>query len=265
MEEINTSITNNQLNYSIQMNRNEHKLHKVENAKIMNSDFTCSTGVDDKCRLNDKIDFTARLPYNYLKSLEADDQVTAADTTNFPKNNHHAANAQIAMSSMPNHKLSVSAFVAQKTRFTTLRERHSYKMEQELFKLNFQSVKAAHSYISFQNNLLRNLPIDGSIHHIRLNDVIKSECGVQGNLIQLQNAGKSRFNGADLSLHFALLYNLDLTASYSFIIQKKNSNPSCGIVANEFHLFNLQGSASRKQFALFAGIKNLFDANYAYA
>lgn len=300
----NTSIANNQLNYSIQLNRNEHKSHNIGSPDITNSDLTFSTGVDDKYNINKNIDLTAGLSYNYLKSLEAEDQITKTDTTYFPKNNHHAINAQIAMNWMPIRKLTISAFIAHKTRFATLKERYSYKMGQGLPNPNLQPEKATHFDVSFQYNLLSNLSLNGSVYYIRLNDVIQSVDGVQGNLTQIQNAGRARFSGTDVSLHYALLKNLDLTSSYSFIIQKNISNPdlrftdvpkhkvwsnlaykptkwlnlsltheyyskrysrSYGIVANEFHLFNVQGSASWKQFTLYAGVKNLFDANYAYA
>ena len=36
-------------------------------------------------------------------------------------------------------------------------------------------------------------------------------------------------------------------------------------MAGEFHLFNLQGAFSWKQLTLYMGLKNIFDANYAYA
>ena len=36
-------------------------------------------------------------------------------------------------------------------------------------------------------------------------------------------------------------------------------------MAGEFHLFNLHGALSWKQLTLYAGLKNLFDTNYAYA
>jgi len=63
------------------------------------------------------------------------------------------------------------------------------------------------------------------MYYIRMHDVIQSVNGIEGNLTQIQNAGDARFSGFDVSLHYLILKNLDLTTSYSFIIQKNKTNP----------------------------------------
>lgn len=300
----NTSVTNNQLNFSVQINRNEHKSHNEGSPQLTNSDFVWSAGLDDRYLINEKWSLTGGLSYARQKSLKAEDQVTDEGITEFPQNSHQAVNAQLSANWIATQQFSMSAYVAQKTRFATLKERYSYKMGQGLPNPDLQPEKATHIDISLQYGVSKNLSFNSSMYYIRLHDVIQSVDGIEGNLTQIQNAGEARFSGFDVSLHYLILKNLDLTTSYSFIIQKNKTNPelrftdvpkhktwsnlsyqpinwakvsltheyysrrysrSYGITADEFHLFNLQGSLSWKQFTLYAGIKNLFDTNYAYA
>ena len=300
----NTSVTNNQLNFSVQINRNEHKSHNEGNPQLTNSDFVWSAGLDDRCLINEKWSLTGGLSYARQKSLKEEDQVTDEGITEFPQNSHQAVNAQLSANWIATQQFSMSAYVARKTRFATLKERYSYKMGQGLPNPDLQPEKATHIDISLQYGVSKNLSFNSSMYYIRLHDVIQSVDGIEGNLTQIQNAGEARFSGFDVSLHYLILKNLDLTTSYSFIIQKNKTNPelrftdvpkhkawsnlsyqptnwakvsltheyysrrysrSYGITADEFHLFNLQGSLSWKQFTLYTGIKNLFDTNYAYA
>lgn len=300
----NTSIANNRLDFSIQMNWSEHKSHNEGSPESTNSDFVWSAGLDDRYAITEKWVLTGGLSFSKLKSLKAEDQVTDEETTEFPKNDHRAVNAQLLANWTPANNFSMSAYVAQKTRFATLKERYSYKMGQGLPNPDLQPEKATHFDVSFQYGVLRNLSLNGSVYYIRLHDVIQLVDDVQGNLTQIQNAGKARFSGVDVTLRYGILKNLDLISSYSFIIQKNLSNPdllftdvpkhkvwsnlsyqpanwanvsitheyysrrysrSYGIVADEFHLFDLHGSLTWKQFTLYMGLKNIFDANYAYA
>ena len=300
----NTSIADNQLNFSIQMNRNEHKSHNEGSPQLTNSDFVWSIGLDDRYTINKKWSLTGGLSYNRQKSLKAEDQVTNEGTTTFPENSHQAVNTQLSANRTATDNFSMSAYVARKTRFATLKERYSYKMGQGLPNPDLQPEKATHFDVSFQYEILKNLAFNGSVYSIRLHDVIQLVNDVEGNLTQIQNAGKARFRGCDASLHYTILKNLELTSSYSFIIQKNISDPdlrftdvpkhkvwsnlsyrpaswakasitheyysrrysrSYGITADEFHLFNLQGSLSWKHLTLYMGLKNLFDTNYAYA
>lgn len=300
----NTSIADNQLNFSIQMNRNEHKSHNEGSPQLTNSDFVWSIGLDDRYIINKKWSLIGGLSYNRQKSLKAEDQVTNEGTTAFPENSHQAVNTQLSANWTAADNFSMSAYVARKTRFATLKERYSYKMGQGLPNPDLQPEKATHFDVSFQYEILKNLVFNGSVYSIRLHDVIQLVNDVEGNLTQIQNAGKARFRGCDASLHYTILKNLDLTSSYSFIIQKNISDPdlrftdvpkhkvwsnlsyqpaswakasitheyysrrysrSYGITADEFHLFNLQGSLSWKHLTLYMGLKNLFDTNYAYA
>lgn len=300
----NTSLTNNQLNFSVQINRNEHKSHNEGSPQLTNSDFVWSAGLDDRYLINEKWSLTGGLSYARQKSLKEEDQVTDERITEFPQNSHQAVNAQLSANWIANEQFSMSAYVAQKTRFATLKERYSYKMGEGLPNPGLQPEKATHIDISLQYGVSENLSFNSSMYYIQLHDVIQSVNGIEGNLTQIQNAGEARFNGFDVSLHYLILRNLDLTTSYSFIIQKNKTNPelrftdvpkhkvwsnlsyhptnwakvsltheyysrrysrSYGIMADEFHLFNLQGSFAWKQFTLYTGIKNLFDTNYAYA
>ncbi len=300
----NTSIADNRLNFSIQLNRNEHKSHNEGSPQLTNSDFVWSIGLDDRYTINKKWSLTGGLSYNRQKSLKAEDQVTNEGTTTFPENSHQAVNTQLSANRTATDNFSMSAYVARKTRFATLKERYSYKMGQGLPNPDLQPEKATHFDVSFQYEILKNLAFNGSVYSIRLHDVIQLVNDVEGNLTQIQNAGKARFRGCDASLHYTILKNLELTSSYSFIIQKNISDPdlrftdvpkhkvwsnlsyrpaswakasitheyysrrysrSYGITADEFHLFNLQGSLSWKHLTLYMGLKNLFDTNYAYA
>ncbi len=146
----NTSIADNRLNFSIQLNRNEHKSHNEGSPQLTNSDFVWSIGLDDRYTINEKWALTGGLSYNRQKSLKAEDQVTDEGTTTFPENSHQAVNAQLSANWTAAENFSMSAYVARKTRFATLKERYSYKMGQGLPNPELQTEKATHFDVSFQ-------------------------------------------------------------------------------------------------------------------
>ena len=102
-------------------------------------------------------------------------------------------------------------------------------MGQGLPNPDLQTEKATHFDVSFQYGMLRNLSLNGSVYYIRLHDVIQLVNDVEGNLTQIQNAGKARFRGVRCKLHYTILKNLDLISSYSFIIQKIYRTPIYGL------------------------------------
>jgi len=221
----NTSITNNQLNFLHQINRNEHKSNNEGSPQLTNSDFLWSAGLDDRYLINEKWSLTGGLSYARQKNLKEEDQVTDESIAEFNKNSHQAVNAQLSASWMANEQFSMLAYVAQKTRFATRNERYSYKMGEGLPNPDLQPEKATHIDVSLQYGVSENLSFNSSMYYIRLHDVIQSVNGIEGNLAQIQNAGDARFSGFDVSLHYLILRNLDFTTSYSSIIQKNKTNP----------------------------------------
>jgi len=69
----NTSITNNQLNFLHQINRNEHKSNNEGSPQLTNSDFLWSAGLDDWYLINEKWSLTGGLSYARQKNLKEED------------------------------------------------------------------------------------------------------------------------------------------------------------------------------------------------
>lgn len=69
----NTSITNNQLNFLHQINRNEHKSNNEGSPQLTNSDFLWSAGLDDRYLINEKWSLTGGLSYARQKNLKEED------------------------------------------------------------------------------------------------------------------------------------------------------------------------------------------------
>jgi iron complex outermembrane receptor protein len=297
-------IKNNKMSLSAHFKNDNHSEHNVGEQVRNTSDNTFSLGFDDIYTLNKKNMVIAGLSYNIRNSVLAEDYFASNDSIGqFAPYTGNALNGQIALKHFFSKQFNLQVSFAHKTRFSTMKERYSYKMGRGIPNPELKAEQASHYDIQAQYQLRKWLKIQASAYYIHLNDVIQSVDEVQPGMSQMQNTGTAEFQGFDLSSSILAHKNLQIQLSYSFIDRKNISLPqlyftdipehklfgqlewkifkdlqfnltstyysdrystSYGTVADAFMVVSTSLSYLWKNLQFNGGINNLLDKNYAY-
>lgn len=128
----NTSVTNNQLNFSVQINRNEHKSH-TKGVRSWPTAILCGVrDLDDRYLINEKMVIDRRIVLCSTKKSESRRSSYRWRDYRISPKFASGSERELSANWIATQQFSMSAYVARKTRFATLKERYSYKMGQGL-------------------------------------------------------------------------------------------------------------------------------------
>ena len=300
-----SQIKNNKLSLSAHFKSDNHSEHNLGEQTRNTSDNTLSIGLDDEYLLGNQWRLVAGLSYNTRKSVLAEDYFSFNDSIgHFDPYTGSAFNGQFSAKYYVNRKLNLRAGIAHKTRFSTMKERYSYKNGRGLPNPELKAEQATHYDMEINYKPWRKLHFTASAYYIYIQDVIQNIDEVQPGVSQMQNSGNAEFIGFDVNANYFIRKNLRFQATYSFIERSNLSQPqlyftdipqdkiqanvqwkpfknflfkadfshysdrystSYGIKAKAFQLINSSVSYFWKGFTFSGGINNLLDANYAYA
>lgn len=270
------------------------------------ADNTFSVGIEDEIFPADRLRIISGLSYNLRKSGLAENYDSETGTlTEFDRNQNTAINAQVAAYYRFSGKFSLSFTAAHKTRFATMKDRYSYRMGRSLPNLDLKAETALNLEIASKIKAGNRIVLEPALFYSRLNNTIQMVDNVEPGILQLQNTGKAKFNGAELSFRYFMLKNLCVTANYAYIERENITNhdikftdvprhslfayldcslfghfdfvfssgyssnrfsTSYGVVSPEFWVCNTQASYRfTKYLTAKAGIDNLLDNNYTIA
>ena len=294
----------NSLRISIHYKNDVHKEHNLGEPVRNFSDFTWSAGLDENFQLSPKIQLKAGASYNYRKGLQADDFDSKNSTIfSFPLEANSAVNAQIGADYFVAKNNTLSFYVANRTRFATLKDRYSYRLGRSLPNPGLNAENAIHTELSYKSMLNKQLSFESAFYYIQLNNTIQLVDNVEPGISQMQNTGKASFKGFDFSGNYSFAKWGTFLLNYSFIDRKNLDNPdlfftdvpkhkifsdvklipaknletnfsaeynsmrystSYGTTANSFVVFHLFAHYKIKNLTFYSGIKNIFDKNYAF-
>jgi iron complex outermembrane receptor protein len=296
-------INKNILKIALHLKNDTHRENNDGEPVIHFSDNTFSFDIENEFSPNNKLKFIPGISYNMRNSLLAENYDSQTEIiSEFSENKNSALNAQIAAYFKFSETINFSFTTARKTRFATMKDRYSYKMGTAIPNPDLEAETAMNYELATNINIKNKLYLETAIFYSNLNNTIQLVNNVLPNLSQQQNTGNSEFLGADISVKYIILKNLNFNANYTYIQRNNISNPeikftdvpnhkifayldyfpvknlefvfsteynsqrfstSYGNVSSEFMVYNTQISYSfSKYFKAETGINNIFDKNY---
>ncbi|SDL40873.1 iron complex outermembrane recepter protein [Pedobacter sp. ok626] len=217
--------TKHSLKASAQLKTDRHKEYNLGEPVRTFRDYTASVGVEDAYTVTDKLSLLPGISINLRHSLQAQNyNSTTKEVTNLPENENYAFNAQLGAVYRLNASNRISLSVARKSRFATIKDRYSYRMGAAIPNPDLKSETAMHFDAGYTGRFFDKLEIETGLFYSRLSDAIQQVNNVQPNIYQLQNTGKARFYGAELSLNYAVLKGWAAGGQYSYIHRTNLSN-----------------------------------------
>ncbi len=294
----------NQLNISLHYKNDIHKEYNLGEPERNFNDFTWSAGLDDVITISKKITVTGGLSFNFRKALKAEDyNSNTGEISTLPLKENSAVNEQIGTDFNLFKNNILYFYVAHRTRFATLKDRYSYRLDRNIPNPELKAEQAIHYDLSYKTLLFEKLSIDASLYYVKLNNTIQLVDDVEPGISQMQNTGHAGYKGFDFGSNYKLSNWASLLVNYSLIERKNLSNPellfidvpnhkiwsnltvepinnleinfnaeynsqrystSYGTVASAFDLYNFFASYKIKHFTIYSGVKNIFDKNYAF-
>lgn len=296
-------FNNNILKLSIQAKRDIHRENNQGEPQRTFTDNTLSIGLENSYKIA-SFTFVPGISYNARNSVKAQDyNATTQEVSDFASNDNNAFNAQLGVFYDIGVGHSLSASVARKTRFATLKDRYSYRMGQAIPNPDLHAEVALSYDLTYNGKVNDKLSFQASVYRNEISDVIQQVDNVQPGRFQLQNAGEALFYGYELSVNYSIVKGLNAGANYSYIRRKNESNPdlyftnvpdhktfafidysflkranillsvennskrystSYGTPVSGYNLANAKGSVQIfKYLGLEAGVNNIFDKNYS--
>ncbi|MEZ4908298.1 MAG: TonB-dependent receptor [Saprospiraceae bacterium] len=295
--------SDNLLKFIVSFKNDVHRENNEGEPQRTVSDYTMSYGIEDVYNITNKLKIIPGLSYNTRASIKAQEYNSSTDVvSDLPENNSSATNAQIALFWDLNNNAKFKFTVADKTRFATMKDRYSYKLGTALPNPDLLPESALNFDLESNIKVGKKFSLTPSVFYSHLNNTIQMVDDVEPGISQMQNTGESVFYGADLTLGYKLLGNLNFNLVYSYIERENKSNPdlkftdvpnhnifgyldyklldklnvilssqyssdrystSYGIVSPSFNIYNLNINYQiLKNFGLKAGVNNIFDKNY---
>ena len=168
-------------------------------------------------------------------SYDTRDTQTATDTTTgkpFNLTDFSCVNPQAAVFYKLNGEDALHLSVAHKSRFPTMKERYSYRMGTGIPNADLDAEKAMHYEFGYVGNPVKTLAVNAAIYYSHIDDTIQSVyLSPTSTVSQFQNIGTSEKAGLDLGIDYAVVPQLKVGASYTYLYQKtlttvpKNTEP----------------------------------------
>ncbi|NSW46400.1 MAG: TonB-dependent receptor [Bacteroidales bacterium] len=296
-------IPKNKLKLSVHLKNDKHSEHNLNEPIRHFQDNTFSFGVEDNFEWNNKLMVIPGISYNIRQSIVAEDyNATTKTISNFPNNHSNAFNIQIGVYYNFTAKQRISAIIAQKTRFATMKDRYSYKMGTAIPNVDLKPENALNYEFAYNGVFFEKLQVKPAVFYSRISDVIQNVYNVLPGKTQMQNAGNAEFIGAELSTTYDMAKNIKANLNYTYIERHNLTHPelkftdvpnhkimlslcykpleqieivlseeynserystSYGNKTSEFTLFNFRVAGKVwKYLYLEVGIDNVFDKNY---
>lgn len=226
LELISDIFNNNTIKFALHFKNDNHREHNLNEPYRNISDNTISIGLENIYKPIPKLSLVPGISYNIRKSVKAEDYDSKnVVISNFPKNTNDAINAQLGLYYSLCKKFDLNFNAAYKTRFATMKDRYSYKINRALPNPNLNSEKAMNYELGIKYKPTQNLILKSELFYSKLYNSIQFVSNVQDDLSQMQNTGEAKFAGFDISLNYNLLKNIILNGSYSYIKRDNITNP----------------------------------------
>ena len=210
----------------------KHTEHDAGEPERMMRDQTFSLGVEDTWRLSEGWQLQGGASLDYRDNVRAEgydgESIYAfADNDNLTYN--WGVSSQLRLGSY-----ALSASVARKTRFPTLKDRYSFRLGQALPNPQLAPEQAYNTELGVTTEW-SHIGVNVTGFYSALSDVIQRVDHVQEDLFQLQNTGRARFYGVEASLRYPIQDWVSLQANYTYLQRENQDRPDLKFTGTPTH------------------------------
>jgi len=227
-------------------------------------DATYSAGLEDVIDVTDRLSLVPGVSLNARRTLRAE-SFDKGET--YPERTNRLLDVQVAAlyqlpdaAGGPLGGGQLSASLARKSRFPTIKDRYSYRLGRALPNPALAPEHALHAEVGYDGPLAGVAHAQVSLFYSRLADVIQqvsTENGEGQAVFQLQNTGRARHLGAELGVSARLASFLTGEATYTYLDQRNLDDPDRKFTDTPAHAWRARLEASP-----FAGLTASGQATY---
>ncbi|WP_374342251.1 TonB-dependent receptor plug domain-containing protein [Azonexus sp.] len=233
----------NQLKTAFHYKEDVHREHDRGQPVRHFRDRTQSFNLEDSQRLGERLSLVAGLGYDTRKTLQAEDYNSSTGiVSDFARGDKDATNAQIGLRYRLSPSGLLSASIARKSRFPTIKERYSYKLGSAIPNAGLESEEATHFEVGYSDRLGSRWTGEARVFYSDVDNLIQSTVIAAGacsnpnpNCTQNQNVARSSAAGLELGAHGELRRNLELDAAYSFLDRRNRGDDGLQLTDSPRH------------------------------
>ncbi|MDN5287491.1 MAG: TonB-dependent receptor [Mucilaginibacter sp.] len=228
----NTSFKNNSFSVAGHFKQDVHREHNVGEPVRRDADNNFTVGAEDTYHITSALKANVGVSYMNRRSIDAQ-QYTNNVVSDLPANNNSAWNLQGLLQYDIDSTNTISASVAHKTRFATIKDRYSYKFGTAIPNPDLKAEDALNYDLSYHTLLAGKLTLQASIFYSKINNLIQTVNNVQVDpktgtqQSQVQNVGRAEYYGAEFAIGYPIATQVRIDANYTYL--KRNNLSSPGI------------------------------------
>lgn len=252
-----SGIINNSLSLATQFKRDIHAEQSGKDLPFLSfSDNIFSVAIEDAYKLNKNLNFIGGVSWNLKSNTGAEEYFTIEDSiARMESGSDKSMNYRLGAFVIPSMYHKIWLTFSANSRFSTLKERYSYRLGRSLANPDLGAERANHLIFgySFNNSLLF---LSTEIFHINSKNKI-AYTNVDPNIIQYQNIENSLTNGADFQLGISLEEGHKFRLNYSYLNIENPDDPEFRFIDIPNHNMRISSEIKIKE-------KVQFNLQYSY-
>lgn len=239
------SVRDHRLSLSLHWKHDIHREHNSGEPERTMRDVTLSLGAEDVYRALERVSFVFGVMYGRRKSLQAQDYDARLKTiSDFPFGYSDAWDLQAGAIISVSTRREIALSVARKTRFSTMKDRYSYKLGTAIPNPGLTPEIAVNYDLSYRDGPADWFVYNLGIFYNDLHDVIQQVTNAPGNLYQMRNLGRARYFGGEAEISLKPLASVGLDLNYTLLRRENISNRSVRFLDTPDHKVIVDLSAS---------------------
>ncbi|MFO7864159.1 MAG: TonB-dependent receptor [Salinivirgaceae bacterium] len=220
-----SQIANHTINLGWQGKFEQHREYNKDETPRNITDFTSTVAVEDAWKLNRHLTVMGGAGLFFRSGIEADHYFAQNDSmASYPLKDDAALNFQLKTRWQVAPKQIVTAGIAKRSRFATMKDRYSYRIGRALPNPDLQSEQALNTEIAYCY-ASKHFSAEASAFYHFIDNTIQQVTNVQDDLWQLQNTGRAHFRGFEALLGWQPLEKWSVGTTYAYIEQQNKTNP----------------------------------------
>jgi iron complex outermembrane recepter protein len=215
-------------------------------------------GVEDTLQVVSRVNAVFGFSVDGINVLNAED-FQAGRVLPFPKGDVTSYNPQAGLFYAVSESGKLHFTFARKTRLPSMKDRYSYRMGQAVPNPALREERSNNWEVGYSQLVGPSTYVDVALFWSDISNSTQ-RFFLQPNLFQFRNIGESRNAGAEFGVRSTVVKSLTLTANYTYLSRKNESNPTLIPVDTPRH--KAYGSAGYRLLKRFSAIADLsYEAN----
>lgn len=203
--------------------RDHHREYNRDEAKRHFIDDFYTYGIEGNYYFDQGHRLAMGSSYEWRDGRRAEDyNSTTKVISDYKDSNNRALNPSISYLYQLNSQLGIKATVAKKTRFPTMKDRYSYRLNKSIPNPDLKQEEAILYEVSSLVKIDKTFNGEFSAFHYDIDQTLLS-VNVDPTTTQVQNTGKSITSGVEASSRWQLFPSLSLNGSYLYLRKKDKS------------------------------------------